>query len=936
MSTSLTDATGRVISLRGVRTHNLKAVDLDLPVNRLIVVTGVSGAGKGSLAFDTVYAEGQRRYVETFSPYTRQFLEKLDKPDADLIMGIPPAIGVPQTKGRHSSRSTIGTITETHDALGLLFARAGQVFCLQCGQNVLPATGATVARSLEALPAGTRYEIAFPVDLRAETDWAVLAASLRADGFTRARIGGQLVALDSQMLELPAEGTIDVVVDRLTRALETPERLADSIETAFQKGLGRCRVLAGEHTATHVRTWRCSRCGKEHRAPEPDLFRYASAVGACPVCEGLGQTMELDLGRIVPDPSRTIRQGAIAPWSTPAYRLLLEGLLKTATDLDIPVDAPFESLAPEEIARLVEGVPGTGFGGLRGFLKGLERKAYRLEVRVFLNRWRRYQACPACRGARLRSEALTVKIAEYDIAAVLAMPITAAQSWIAGLVDLRSRPAAAAVLTRIESRLGYLESIGLGYLTLDRAARTLSGGELQRVILTKALGSGLVSTLYVLDEPAAGLHPREVGRLVAILKTLRDRGNTVLAIEHDHEVIRGSDHVVDLGPGAGQAGGQILYAGPRAGFENAAGSVTSDFLSGRKRVALPPKRRPVTKKSIKLKGARGNNLKAIDVTFPLGVLCLVTGVSGSGKSTLIEETLYPALRQRLAREAAIAAPFTELRVPDDIDDVVLLDHSPLARRARSNAVTYLRAFDEIRKTFAATHDARLRNYDAGRFSFNVEGGRCNACRGDGFLTVDMQFLPDVMIRCPECRGTRFRPEILEITYRGRNIAEVLDLTAREAFVFFRHRPKIQARLRPLLEIGLDYLRLGQPVSTLSGGEAQRLKLAGFLSRSLAALKRVGAPAPTVFLLDEPTVGLHPLDTLKLLDALGALVDRGHSVIAIEHRPEVMICADWLIDLGPGAGADGGRIVAQGTPEEVAQSGTPTGQVLAGLLGAAAE
>jgi excinuclease ABC subunit A len=921
--------------VRGVRTHNLKGIDLDLPVNRLIVVTGVSGAGKGSLAFDTLYAEGQRRYVETFSPYTRQFLDKLEKPDADSISGIPPAIGVGLSRGRHSHRSTVGTITEIHDALALLFARAGQVICRQCGHHVRPASAASVAASIDAISLGTHYEIAFPVEIRPGTHLDALLASLRADGFSRARIDGQLTALDAGDVASPASGVLEVVVDRLVRGKEQHERRMDSIETAFRKGLGRCRILAGDRSETHVRSWRCSRCGTEHRQPKPNLFRYTSALGACPACEGSGQTMELDLDRIVPDTSRSILQGAIAPWAAPPYRATLDNLIEHAAALDLAVDVPFRCLSADQVARIVEGVPADGFPGLRAFIQGLERKSYGLGARGLLNRLARYRACVACAGARLGQDARAVTIAGHDITAVSALSIADVRSWIASLTDQRSLPAPATILARIESRLDYLAAIGLEYLTLDRSARSLSTGELQRLILTKALGSGLVNTLYVLDEPSAGLHPHEVERLVAALHRLRDQGNTLVVVEHDHELVRGADHVVDLGPGAGEAGGQVLYAGPLCGFAGALGSATSDFLTGRKHVSVPAKRRPSTGRTIRLTGARGNNLKVIDVSFPLDVLCLVTGVSGAGKSTLIVETLYPALRQRIAGEVASAAHFDDMRVPEGIGDVVLLDQSRLLRSPRSNPITYLKAFDEIRRTFAATHDAKLRNYDAGRFSFNVEGGRCDACEGNGFLTVDMQFLPDVLVRCPECRGTRYRSEILDISYRGRNIAEVLELTAREAFAFFRHRPKIQVRLRPLLEIGLDYLRLGQPVSTLSGGEAQRLKLAGFLARSLAALKRGAASTRTIFLLDEPSVGLHPLDMLKLLDALNALVDRGHSVIAIDHRPELMTCADWLIELGPGAGASGGLVVAQGTPEQIATMGTPTGQVVARVLRASA-
>jgi len=645
--------------------------------------------------------------------------------------------------------------------------------------------------------------------------------------------------------------------------------------------------------------------------------------------------MELDIDRIVPDRSRSIKAGALQPWSTPAYRCFLEALLDSAAALDIPVDVPFQRLSDLQVKRLLDGVPASGYTGLKAFFRGLERRSYKLHVRVFLNRWRRYQVCPGCHGARLRPEALAVKIDGHDIAALSAMTIRDTRALLAGLAALRRQRVAARILREIDGRLAYLGEIGIDYLTLDRPARSLSGGELKRVSLTRALGSGLVNTLYVLDEPTLGLHPHEVGKLTAVLLRLRDDGNTLVVVEHDHDVIRSADHIVDLGPGAGAAGGQVLYSGPPAAFAQVEGLATSDYLSGRRRTAVPLERRPVTQRAIRLAGARGNNLKSIDVMIPLGLLCVVTGVSGSGKSTLIEETLYPALRHHLAREPDSAAPYSELVVSGLVADVVFLDQSPLARSARSNPVTHLKAFDEIRKTFAATHEAKLRNYDAGRFSFNVEGGRCNACQGNGFLTIDMQFLPDVMTRCPECTGTRYRPETLEVTYRGKTIAEVLELTAREAFGFFRHRPKVQARLRPMLDIGLDYLRLGQPVSTLSGGESQRLKLAGFLARSTAALKRPGAAPHMVFLLDEPTAGLHPLDIVKLLEVLNSLVDRGHSVIAIEHNVDVMLSADWIIDLGPGAGDLGGQVVAQGTPDDVANTRTPTGQALAKALAASA-
>ena len=931
MSTLFKAHESQVIELRGVHTHNLKGFDLELPLGRLICVTGVSGAGKSSLAFDTLFAEGQRRYVETFSPYTRQFLSKLDKPDADKIGSIPPAIALGQAHGRYSGRSTVASIAEIHDALALLYARAGQVMCRNCGQKVEPASPTTVSRAIEAWPDGTRYEIAFPLDLRAQTDKAALVRSLMVEGFTRLRVNGQPEALDRPGLELPDDGAVEVIVDRLVRGKDPIERRTDSIETAFSRGMGRCRVIAGEKSRTFFRGWRCSRCGTDHMEPQPNLFRSNSPLGLCPVCEGFGRTMELDLSRIVPDPTRTIRSGALAPWSTPAYRGFLQGLLDLAAQLDIPVDSPFESLTSDQLKRLLEGVSGSEFTGLKAFFRGLEGRAYKRNVRVFLSRWRRYQTCPACQGARLRPEALAVKIDGRDIASLSALTIRDARTFMVGLVDLRRQPVAAGILAQIDSRLGYLGEIGLDYLTLDRSASSLSAGELQRVGLTKTLGSGLVNTLYVLDEPTLGIHPREVETLIRVLRRLRDHGHTLVVVEHDHVVIRSSDHIVDLGPGAGAAGGQVLYSGPLGGFSQVSGSPTSDYLCRRKQAAVSGPRRPVKDRSIRLVGARGNNLKSIDVTFPLHVLSVVTGVSGAGKSTLVEETLYPALRHQIVHDPDAAAPYSELIVSGEVADVVFLDQSPLSRSTRSNPATHVKAFDEIRRTFAETHEAKLRNYDAGRFSFNVEGGRCNACQGHGWLTIDMQFLPDMMIRCSECKGTRYRPEILEVTYRGKNIAEVLDLTVREAFGFFRNRPKVQSRLRPMLDIGLDYLTLGQPVATLSGGEAQRLKLAGFLARSTAALKRPGSAPHTFFLLDEPSAGLHPLDTVKLLETLNALVDRGHSVVVIEHSIEVMVAADWMIDLGPGAGDEGGQVVAEGTPEDVARSGTFTGQALAKAL-----
>ena len=928
----MNDDNARQIRLRGVRVNNLKGVDLDLPLNRLIAFSGVSGSGKSSLAFDTLYAEGQRRYIETFSAYTRQFLAKLEKPDAEKIDGIPPAIAVGQHGTTRSSRSTVGTITEIHEYLGLLFAKAGQVICRVCGRTVHPADAASISNEIEGFPEKTRYMIAFPWDVLPGSDREALASSLREDCFTRVRVDGQVVDITSSEFPMPeGGGQVEVIVDRLVRGTDAVARRFDSIETAFRKGMGRCRIIADDTVLTFYQGWRCSGCGTDAIEPSPRLFSYNSPLGACPTCEGFGSVIDLDLDRIVPDRSKTLRNGAIAAWTTPAYRENLDELIQAAPGLDIPLDVPFKRLKPEQVAILVDGMPEHGFIGIRGFFRRLERKSYKMHVRVFLSRWRGYSTCPSCQGARLRPESLAVKLGGKDIAAVLALSIKDASTYLREIQAGDSSLPLERIVSQVSHRVDFLTRIGLDYLSLDRPARTLSRGEGRRVSLTSALGSGLVNTLYVLDEPSVGLHPVDVGRLISVMTALRDAGNSVVVVEHDASILHSADLLIDIGPGAGELGGRVLYQGPPSKIAGTPQSVTADFLVGKRRISAPRMRRKSTKGTLNLLGAKAHNLKNIDVSFPLGMLCVVSGVSGSGKSTLVEETLYPALRRRLGLEAPVSATHTELTGTSGIDDVVMVDQAPIGRSGRSNPVTYLKAFDEIRKTFAATHEAKLRNYGAGTFSFNVEGGRCNACEGNGFQTVDMQFLPDVLIRCPECLGTRYRPETLEIAYRGRNIAEVLDLTAREAFSFFRHRPKVQARLRPLIDVGLDYLRLGQPASTLSGGEAQRLKLASYLATSPGALTRAASREKTLFILDEPTSGLHPADILRLLDAINSLLDIGHSLIVIEHSPEMMISADWILELGPGAGADGGQLIAQGTPEAVATMDTPTGRVLRELL-----
>jgi excinuclease ABC subunit A len=923
------EPSARCVRLRGVRVHNLKNIDLDLPLGRLVVFTGVSGSGKSSLAFDTLYAEGQRRYVETFSAYTRQFLERLDKPDADLLENIPPAIAVAQRGGRWSARSTVGTVTEIQHYLTLLYARGAEVACLTCGRRVRPADPESVAQEIDALPAGTKYLITYPMEIRPDTNRSAVADLLREDGFTRIRNGTQVLSLESGPVPTPADGAIEVVVDRMTTGSEATSRRLDSIETAFEKGLGRCLIAWDDDERLYYRGWRCGHCGRNHEEPDPRLFSHTSPLGACRSCEGLGRILQLDIARIVPDPSKSLRDNAIVPWAAPPYSDWNAKLLVAAAAAGIAIDKPFVKLKPEAVSFIVDG--SKTFPGLKGFFQSLEKKIHRPRVRAFLSRWRGYVACGDCRGSRLRPEALAARISGLDVAALSALPIAQSYAFLSNLeISDANRELWRQVLDPALTRLDYLVRIGLGYLTLDREARSLSAGEAQRVSLTGALGSGLVNTLYIFDEPTVGLHPQDGHRLIEAVADLRNQGNSVIVVEHDSTVLNSADWLIDIGPGAGEGGGRIVYEGPPSGISAVPESATGVYLGRRASgsAAKPLRREP--KDFLTLVHASGHNLKGIDVRFPLGVLCVVTGVSGAGKSTLVSDTLYPALSQLMRDEALAAEPYTRVEGADLLQDVLMVDQSPIGRSGRSNPVIYVGAFDLIRKAFAETHEAKVRNYGPGRFSFNREGGRCNACEGSGFLTIDMQFLADVMLRCPECKGTRYRPETLEVTYRGKNIAEVLELTVREAFGFFRNRAKIQLKLRPLMEVGLDYLRLGQPSPTLSGGEAQRLKLASFLSSHSPVWTSKTSKGGTLFLFDEPTTGLHPADIVKLLEALNRLVDAGHSLIIVEHSPEVMIAADWIIDLGPGAGVDGGTVVAEGPPEVVARTATATGNVLAEL------
>lgn len=974
----------RLIRLRGVETHNLKQVDLDLPHGRLIVFCGPSGSGKTSMALDTLYAEGQRRYVESFSAYTRQYLEQLDKPAAESIDGIPPAIAVSRGRTSRSSRATIGTLTETNDYLRLLLAKIGAVVCHRCHREVRRDRPEAIADRLAELVEPVRLMIAFADAAREGESGKQRVDRLRQDGYVRAAVGQSVLSVGPELERRLAENAsgdaapnqnapdqnVFVILDRLTAGGLDKTRLRESLETAEAAGAGRWFVfieeseagngagaskmqgesaqlegvstdvenaavdLEGETCVLDGRRWtrvalssllRCESCGLDYQQPEPRLLSFNSPLGACPDCEGFGNIIDVDMDLVVPDPSRSLREGAIAPWNTPAYAHELEELLALADDFDIPVDTPYRELDERSLRLIREGVPERNFGGLNGFFAWLERRKYKMHLRVFLSRWRSSRLCETCQGNRLKPEALAVRLGGRNMADLCATPIRDAREFLKHLeLSPWQRQVGHALLDQVRARLKYLDEVGVGYLTLARSLRTLSGGEAQRVALTMALGSSLSGMLYVLDEPSVGLHPHDVDRLMTAVRALHRRGNTLVVVEHEEAMIRQADQVVEFGPGAGESGGRVVFQGTTPELINSADTLTADWFNQRRGVVGIGSRREPSHGSVKVAGARGHNLQNITVEFPLGLLCLVTGVSGAGKTTLVQRTLYPALAQRLRKNGPKPLDHDNVFGDGQLDDLVLIDPSPIGRSPRSNPVTYIKAFDQIRAVFAETSDARMRNYTASHFSFNVDGGRCEHCNGDGFLAVDMQFMTDVSMTCPQCHGRRYRREILDVRYRGRNIAEILEMTVREAFAFFRGYSKLQARLKQLIDVGLEYLRLGQPANTLSGGESQRLKLASYL-----AARRRGR---TLFLLDEPTTGLHFCDIVQLLDCFDSLLDMGHSLIVIEHNLQMMRAADYLIDLGPGAAEEGGRVVAHGSPEQLAKHPTSlTGKYLAEML-----
>ena len=954
--------------VRGARTHNLKGVDLTLPHRQLIVFTGVSGSGKSSLAFDTIYAEGQRRYVESLSAYARQFLERMEKPDVDAITGIAPAIAIRQKNSIRNPRSTVGTTTEIHDYLRLLWARVGRTICRQCGKEVERESPDIVTTTLLGLANGTRLMIGYdlPVitaplpahtrdaeadDAADEGDDVVPAApadglretleNLRKRGFGRLFVGGRALTIDEAVdgIETLRGATqLSVIVDRLRAEPEGRARITDSIETAFHEGDGACFALEVDDAGAVVKTHRfserfeCRTCGIAYEIPQPRLFSFNNPFGACPTCHGFGNTIELDMNLVVPDPELSISAGAIEPWTKPHYRTAVAELKKaakaaaTAGEPTVRLDVAWSALTDAERALVT-----TGFGeyeGIDGFFRWLERKKYKVHVRVFLSRYRGYLTCHECGGARLRREARDVRVGDQTIDTVCALTVKRAVAFFSGL-SLSEKDAAVAekVLREVNRRLGFLTDVGLDYLTLDRLSSTLSGGESQRINLATSLGSALVDTLYVLDEPSIGLHPRDNERLIAILRQLRDQGNTVIVVEHDADMIRVADYVVDLGLGAGEHGGRILYAGDYAGLLKDTRSLTARYLRDDLAIPTPQVRRRPLLQKIRLKGATEHNLKDFDLDIPLGVLTCVTGVSGSGKSTLVHDVIYAALKRIKVGRGEWDKPVGEHRSIEGaeyVTDVILVDQQPIGRTPRSNPVTYMKAFDPIRELFAATKDAKARSLTASAFSFNVPGGRCEACEGEGVVRVEMQFLADVFVPCDQCEGKRFRPQVLEVKLKGKNIDQVLALTVREALTFFSGAQKVTRRLQVLDEIGLGYLRLGQAATTLSGGEAQRIKIASHLA--------VQGGDRMLYILDEPTTGLHFDDIVKLLAAFRKLLHNGHSLLVIEHNLDVLKTADWIIDLGPEGGEAGGHLLAVGTPEQVAEvEGSYTGTYLKRVL-----
>ena len=901
------------IVVKGAREHNLKNLTFEIPRNKLIVFTGVSGSGKSSLVFDTIYAEGQRRYVESLSAYARQFLERMNKPDVDFIQGISPAVAIEQKTGGRNSRSTVGTTTEIYDYLRLLFARIGKTICFQCGKEVKKATTATVTDWLEDQEDSTKFYLGFPLHPHERTTVQQEVDLLRKRGFFRLYFNKKLVDLNQDKANLPKKKkNVTVVIERFKVVKGGVRgRLADSIEVTFKEGENRLALINAEtcEKKEFNKFYEC--CGIRYEEPEPRFFSFNNPFGACPVCQGFSKTIGIDMNLVIPNPNLSIMDGAIAPFRTAKYSSYLRELVQNAKQFNIPINIPFKELTAEQAALVWKGF-GT-YKGIDRFFKKLEEKTYKMHIRVLLSRYRGYTTCTACKGSRLRREALQVKVSDKSIYDVVQMPIEHSLKFFEELsLSDYDMLVGERILKEIIKRLTFLNNVGLGYLTLERLSSTLSGGETQRINLATSLGSSLVGTLYVLDEPSIGLHPRDNLKLINILKNLRNIGNSVLVVEHDPEMMKHADILIDMGPKAGIEGGEIVSMGTYEDIIRNNGSLTGKYLSGKLKIPVPRKRRNKKTKEIEIIGAAENNLRNLKVDIPLNKFVVITGVSGSGKSTLIHDILYGGLAKYFGMAPSKVGKFDDIKGSKYIDDVVIVDQSPIGKTPRSNPISYIKAFELIREIFASTRQAKSRGYKPGYFSFNVPGGRCETCQGDGFIKVEMQFLADLYLECEDCDGTRYKKEIREITYRDRNLVEVLNMTIDEAVQFFKGNDRLVRLLQVLKDVGLGYIKLGQPSNTLSGGEAQRIKLAAHLTAQREK-KHI------LFIFDEPTTGLHFDDISKLLNCFNLLIERNNSIVIIEHNLEVIKCADHIIDLGPEAGEKGGEIVAIGTPEQIASN-----------------
>jgi excinuclease ABC subunit A len=933
------------IVIRGARQHNLKGFDLEIPRRTVTVVTGPSGSGKSSLAFDTIYAEGQRRYVESLSSYARQFLERMEKPDVDSIEGLSPAVAIEQRNPTKTSRSTVGTATEVYDYLRLLWARVGHTFCPKCGREIKPDTVQSVTDAVLSLPGGNRFYATFPLRLSSKVTHDVVIENLRAQGFLRVAIDGAVMHIDElaeSKRDLTRAKELLVVVDRLAVSPESAGRLSDAVGTAFAEGEGDCVILFTDSIVSPIdgltvsklrftERFQCANDGSLAPTPTPQLFSFNNPRGACTQCNGFGAILEYDESLVVPHPSRSLRDGAIDPWTKPRYDNKRRALAEFAGRERIPMDKPWDQLTAAQRELLLHSKT-RGYKGIFPFLRDLEEKRYKQYIRVFLRQYQTAQECPLCHGTKLQPEALNVRVGGLNIAQVADLPVDQLSTWLKELaLSEFERSVAEMILKEARDRVTFLNDVGLAYLSMNRATRTLSGGEAQRIGLANSLGSQLVDTLYVLDEPSIGLHARDMDRLLKLLQRLRDAGNSVLVVEHDLAAIEMADYMVELGPGSGEAGGQIVFAGPMSRVSES--PLTGQYVTGVRSIPLPEERRRLGPRWITLSGARQHNLQDVDIRIPLGALTVVTGVSGSGKSTLVHDVLYRALETHLLGEHSAklhlgekVGEYVTITGFDALENVVMIDQSPIGKSPRSNPVTYVKAFDEIRGIFADTPLARQRKYTPGTFSFNVEGGRCEACEGAGALEVEMVFMADVYVPCEDCGGKRYKPEVLDVTVRGKNIHEVLNMTVDQAIRFFPREEKLGQALWQLQQVGLGYVRLGQPATTLSGGEAQRIKIA----RELAlAGKKSGKK---MYVMDEPTTGLHLEDIRKLAKVFDRLMEQGHTLVLIEHNLDVIKLADWIIDLGPEGGIAGGKVVAMGRPEDVAKvEDSHTGRWLAPLL-----